>query len=398
MNSVLENAKKLNKKYQNDSFALFADAVPTYQRLSVGDLGMDFPLFGGIPYGRMITVSGKEHSGKTLAVCTILASYQRANPDKTCVFVDVEHALDKVFISQMTGLDLKKLLYINPEAMSGEQILDAVVSIQDSDDIGAIAVDSIAALQSGREMETDVEKDNGRAASMAKPLAKFIKQMLPLLSSKNNLLILINQVRQVGTTFTGAAIYDEPGGHAPKYYASVKIRFGTRTFTQGDKVDCSDGEKADGLRLKFAITKNKTASVARGGGFLTYRYATGLDWLFDTFEVALKYEFIQRPTAQSYQLVDLTTGEVYKNPETGEPLRLVGKGKVKEFLNSHIDFQVEYLKMLNKYISTTGKSYGSLLDERDLIEIRKQEESVEAESKKRGESLGESDGQESSNS
>ena len=103
-------------------------------------------------------------------------------------------------------------------------------------------------------------------------------------------------MRTVGTTFTGAPIYDEPGGLAPKYYASVKLRFGTRTFTQGDKVDARDGENADGFRLTFATTKNKTASTQRGGGFLTFRYDTGLDWSYDLLEVAIKYDFISRPS------------------------------------------------------------------------------------------------------
>ena len=206
--------------------------------------------------------------------------------------------------------------------------------------------------------------------------------MADLVSAKNNLFVFINQVRVAGQTFTGANIYSEPGGDAPKYYASVKIRFGTRTFTQGDKVDCTDGEKADGFRLKFAITKNKTAPTQRGGGFLTFRYDKGLDWFYDTLEVALKYDFIQRPTSQSYVLVDLNSGEVYKD-ENGNDLRFVGKAKVKEYLMTHVDFQVKYLDMLNKYIAASQNVYGSLLDERSLKEINEEESSVEKTQKKK---------------
>ena len=295
MSSILEIAKKLNKAYKNDTLAVTADVIPSYRRLACNDLGADFPLYGGLPYGRIVTISGKEHSGKTTGACAFLAAYQRANPDKTCVFVDVEHALDKVFQANMTGLDLTRLLYVNPEGMSGEQIMDAILEFQEADDTGMIVLDSIAALVSSRDYDSDMEKDNGMSGGIAKPLAKFIRKMLDTLSAKENILLLINQVRQVGTTFTGAAIYDEPGGHAPKYYASVKLRFGTRTFTQGDKVDCRDGENADGFRLTFATTKNKTASTQRGGGFMTFRYDTGLDWAFDLLEVAIKYDFIERP-------------------------------------------------------------------------------------------------------
>ena len=376
MSSVLEKMSKVNREYQNKSLAIMADITPSYRRLPVNDLGFDFPLFGGLPYGRLCVFAGKEHSGKTTAACVAMAAYQRANPDRLCVYVDVEHSLDKEFQSAMTGLDLTKLVYINPENMSGEQILDLILEFQDADDIGMVVLDSIPALVSGKELENDIEKDLGKSGNMARPLHKFTKRMADLVSAKNNIFIYINQVRVTGQTFTGAAIYGEPGGDAPKYYASVKVRFGTRTFTQGDKVDCSDGENADGFRLKFAITKNKTASTQRGGGFLTFRYDTGLDWLFDTFEVALKYEFIQRLSTQSYQLVNLETGEVYTD-ESGNPLKFVGKNKLKEYLNTHVAFQTEYLSMLNRYISASSNRYGSLLDERSLNEIKAEENSIE---------------------
>ena len=374
--TVLEIAKKLNKVYKNEKLALTADVIPAYRRLACNDLGADFPLYGGLPYGRIVTVSGREHSGKTTGACVFLAAYQRANPDKTCVFVDVEHALDKEFQAAMTGLDLTKLLYVNPEGMSGEQIMDAILEFQDSDNIGMIVLDSIAALVSSRDYDSDMEKDNGMAASIAKPLAKFIRKMLDTLAAKDNILLLINQVRQVGTTFTGAAIYDEPGGHAPKYYASVKLRFGTRTFTQGDKVDCREGENADGFRLIFATTKNKTASTQRGGGFLTFRYATGLDWVHDLLEVAIKYEFIQRPNNMTYILINLETGCPYEDSE-GKPLKFVGKQKLKEFLNENIQFQTEYLNMLIQHIQPNDTQYGSLLDQRQLSEMMAQERSCD---------------------
>ena len=382
MSSVLDIAKKLNKEFQNNKLALVANLTPFYKRLAVRDLGFDFPLYGGLPFGRIITLSGREHSGKTLGAGVILSAYQHECPDKMCAYIDVEHSLDKAFISNMTGLDLTKLLYINPENMSGEQILDLVLELQDAEDIGCIVLDSIPAMESGKELENDIEKDLGRSGNMARPLHKFTKRMADLVSAKNNMFVFINQVRVAGQTFTGANIYSEPGGDAPKYYASVKIRFGTRTFTQGDKVDCTDGEKADGFRLKFAITKNKTAPTQRGGGFLTFRYDKGLDWFYDTLEVALKYDFIQRPTSQSYVLVDLNSGEVYKD-ENGNDLRFVGKAKVKEYLMTHVDFQVKYLNMLNEYIAASQNVYGSLLDERSLKEINEEESSVEKTQKKK---------------
>ena len=373
---VLNKAKQMNKEYRNDSLAILASTMPKYERLSTGALGMDFPLYGGLPLGRIAVFAGLEHSGKTSACCVALAAYQRRFPERTCVYVDVEHSLDLEFQSNMTGIDLTKLLYVNPENIGGEQILDMILELQDEDDIGMIVLDSIPALVSSRDYDTDVAEDKGMSATIAKPLSKFIKKMIDQLSAKKNILILVNQVREVGKTFTGATIYSEPGGHAPKYYASVKVRFGTRTFTKGDKVDLADGEEADGFRLKFKITKNKTASTQRGGGFMTFRYDTGLDWKHDLLEIAMKYDFIKRPNNQTYLLVNLENGEVYKDSETDTELKFRGKQALLDYFDSHIAFQNEYLNMLNNYITHTDNQYSSLLDARDNAEIDAQEKST----------------------
>ena len=87
MASILETAKKLNKAYKNEKLALTADVIPSYRRLASNALGVDFPLYGGLPYGRVVTISGREHSGKTTGACLFLAAYQRANPDKVCVYI-----------------------------------------------------------------------------------------------------------------------------------------------------------------------------------------------------------------------------------------------------------------------------------------------------------------------
>lgn len=73
--SVLAKAKQLNKEYKNDNMAVFANTVPHYERLSTGALGWDFPLYGGIPLGRVAVFAGLEHSGKTSACCVALAAY-----------------------------------------------------------------------------------------------------------------------------------------------------------------------------------------------------------------------------------------------------------------------------------------------------------------------------------
>ena len=375
MATIAEVAKRLNKEFGDNTLAIKADVTPTYERMSTGAFGLDYPLFGGLVYGRIMTFAGMFHSGKTTAACLCLAAYQRANPDKTCIYVDVEHSLDLKFQARMNGVDFEKLIYFNPKTLSGEQILDSILEFEKSEDVGMIILDSIPALLPAQSMENDIEKDPGMRGTIAKPLHRFLIEMSNLVAQQNNILLLINQVRVAGTTFTGAPIYSEPGGQAPQYYSSIKVRFGTRTFIKGDKVDSSDGEGADGFRLKFVITKNKCGPVSRGGGFISYNYQKGLMWMEDLLEIAYKFDFIKRINNVTYSLINLENGEVYKD-ENGNDL--TGKRKdLENYILTNVEFQKEYIDMLNKHIKADDISYGDILDAREVADIKQQEDAVE---------------------
>jgi recombination protein RecA len=382
MESVLEIAKKFNKEYKTDKLAVVANIKPTYERLSTGALGLDYPLFGGLPLGRICVFSGLQHSGKSTAACAVLAAYQRKYPDKTCLYVDIEHSLDLKFQAAMCGIDTSKLIYIDPIGLSGEQICDMIIEFQKGDNIGLIVVDSLPAMVPQAVLENDLTKDAGMRGTMAKKLYPFLSIMQSSVTEKNNMLICINQVRDDGKTFTGIQKWKEPCGGAPQFYSSVSVRFGTRKFTKDDDMDAcgaQNGEGADGFRLQFKIMKNKTAPCNRGGGFMTFRYATGMDWLHDLLEIAIGFNFIPRLNNVTYQLVNLETGEPLYDEEGRE---LKGKkNDLIEYIKTNIPFQAQYLAMLNKAIANEEATYGSLLDARATAEIDAQERAVSEEAK-----------------
>lgn len=372
--SMAEFAKQLNKEYKMDNLVIQADIVPSYKRLTTGLLGMDYVLGGGLPYGRIAVFAGQEHSGKTTAACAQLGAYQKENPDKVCLYVDCEHSLDLNFQAMMNGIDLTKLFYYSPVGQTGEQILADILRFQDTEDIGMIILDSIPALIPAVNVENDFEKDMGQRGTMAKPLHKFLNTMTDKVNAVGNILILINQVREAGKTFTGATIYTEPGGAAPKYLASVKVRFGKRAFMKdGEEMASADGEGSDGFRLKFKITKNKTFNCSRGGGFITYNYEHGVCDVDDLLDIALKFDFIKRVNNVTYELVNLSTGEVITDSATGEVLR--GKKQyIIDYLNEHANFRAKYVQMVKHFISAVNDQ--SLLSKEEGKAIDSEEHSV----------------------
>ena len=146
-----------------------------------------------------------------------------------------------------------------------------------------------------------------------------------------------------------------------------------------DACGAHNGEGADGFRLQFKIMKNKTAPCNRGGGFMTFRYATGMDWLHDLLAIAIGFNFIPRLNNVTYQLVNLDTGEPFYDEEGRE---LKGKkNDLIEYIKTNIPFQAQYLAMLNRAIANEEASYGSLLDARAAAEIDAQERAVSEEAK-----------------
>ena len=378
MATIAELAKKFRKEYKDENLMIISNIKPDYQRMPTNALGLDYILAGGIPLGRLIEFSGLQHSGKTTAACVVLAAYQRMFPNQTCVYIDVEHSLDLRFQARMTGLDLSKLFYMNPNGQSGQQILDMIIEMQKSDDVGMIVLDSLPALIPSAVLENDLTKDAGMRATMAKPLYPFCASMASMVAAKNNLFLMINQVRDDGKTFTGIQKYKDPCGAAPGYYSSIIIRFGTRKFTLGDDMDAcgaKNGEGADGFRLHFKIMKNKCGACNRGGGFLTFRYETGLDWINDLLEIALGFGFIKRLNSITYQLVNLETGEIYQDEEGN--LLQGKKADLIAYIKGNINFQNAYLAMLNRVISNEDNNYGNILDERTNAELDAQQNAID---------------------
>ena len=382
MNSVLEIAKQINKAWKNETITS-GDVIPECKRFSMGTLSADFALYGGLPEGKLIVYAGESGSCKSLLACLAMAQYQKAHPDRTCIYVDAEETLigQIEWFSQMTGLEYKdsnKFVRYDCTGKSAEEIFDDIITLQKADNIGMIVIDSAPMLLSQTDIDNDIAKDNGQRASIAKSMGKFLKFMIPSIARAGNPLLIINHTRVAGTTFTGAKIYTEPCGYALNFYPCVKVRFATRKFTKGDNLAVAasqaDGD-IDGICATFSVTKNRLGALNRNGAKIIFRFNSGLDTITDLIEIITKYEIAKRISAQSWMLVNPLTGEVYLDEE-GNELKFVGKQKMIDYIREHDDFRAEYEKAVSTYINHSKRDI-SLIDEEDLKTILEAEKSVE---------------------
>lgn len=380
--NVLDIAKSINKAWKAEVLTP-GDVIPECKRFSMGTLSADYALYGGLPEGKLVVYAGESGSCKSLLSCLAMAQYQKAHPDKTCVYVDAEETLigQVGWFVKMTGLDLSPERFIRYDCSgkSAEEIFADIMKLQTADNIGMIVIDSAPMLLSQADIDNDITKDNGQRASIAKSMGKFLKFMVPAIARSGNTLLIINHTRIAGKTFTGANIYTEPCGYALNFYPCIKVRFANRKFTKGDKLDLSASQtdaETDGLCATFSVTKNRLGALNRNGAKIIFRFDTGLDTLTDLVEIITKYEIAKRLSTVTWQLVNPLTGEVYLD-EDGKELTFSGKQKMIDYIRDHEDFRKEYEKAVSDYINHAKRDI-SLIDEEDLKQIMEAEKGVEA--------------------
>lgn len=313
-----------------------------------------------------------------------MAQYQKENPEKVCVYVDAENTLltQADYFQSISDISYDEDHFVRYDCTgrSAEEIFQDLIILQETDEIGMIVIDSSRALISQADLDNEFVKDNGQRASVAKPIGKFIKQMMMYLPKRNNILLIINQVTVEKGMFS--TTYTEPGGYALKYFPALKVRFGTRTYTCNDKTDITQSRadaKVDGIRLHFAIVKSRLGTIGKDGGFITIRYNKGVDTVFDLLEVALKAGFIQTPTNKCFMLTNLLTGEQYCDGEK-ELVFEASRGEdaynaLADYLYMHPTFVNEYSKMISEHLSQ-AKLKVNLIDEEIINDLMKQEAEI----------------------
>ena len=397
LKSFKADVEALNKKWGKNRLS---NIIGTVRRLSFGSVSANYATFGGVPYQKLIVSSGVEHSGKTLGACQLMAQYQHENPGKVCVYVDAENTLrgQEEFLCKMTGLSTEEGKFLRGEVdgMSAEQIFDFIEDLQLKPWIGMIVLDSAPMLIPQEVLDSSSTVDKGMRASIAKALGVFIRKMTTLTARVGNILLVINQVR-IEKLHNGAIRYNEPCGYALNYYPSFKMRFGTRKFinAKGEEISDSKATEAVGFRISFSTTKSRVGATNRGGGYITYLYDSGMDYLGDLVSTSTTFGYITAGGAW-ITLTDPLSGEVLTT-KGGEPLKFNGKQKLITFLKEHPEFAEKYTERLEQAMSNNGNI--SLLADEDLSVILEQEQQVsnydseeEAEFKKEMEKLDKEEG------
>jgi recombination protein RecA len=250
-------------------------------------IALDILLRGGIPREMITEMYGPEGGGKSTLALTCVGNAQHSG--EHAAYIDVEHGLDPSYARKL-GVDMSKLVLSQPDY--GEEALQIVETLIESQAVGIIVVDSVAMLTPKAEVEGEIGDAN--VAPLPRLMAQALRKLTVKVRKANVALIFINQIRDI----IGAMPYQEktgtPGGRALKHNASLRLdvrRIGS--LKKGDKII--------GSRVRFKVVKSRICSpFQEAEGDLIY--GEGFSREADLIDIATEYGLVAKEPGSHYSL------------------------------------------------------------------------------------------------
>lgn len=266
------------------------------ETISTGSISLDVALgVGGLPLGRIVEIFGPESSGKTTLTLQVIASAQRQQ--KTCVFIDAEHALDPGY-AKILGVDIDQLFCSQPD--TGEQALEICDLLARSGAVDVIIIDSVAALTPKAEIEG--EMGDSHIGLVARMMSQAMRKLTSNLKQSQTLLIFINQIRmKIGVMFGNPEI--TTGGNALKFYASIRLdirRIGA----------IKHGDEVVGSETRVRVVKNKVAVPFKQAEFQIL-YGQGINLYGEIIDLGVKHNLVEKSGSwYTYNGVKIGQGKI----------------------------------------------------------------------------------------
>ena len=237
--------------------------------LSTGIFLLDKALgVGGFPLGRIIELYGSPSSGKSSAAQAAARTCQAQG--KAVLYLDYEHSFDPTYARDKFGVDISDDMFVLSQPDTLEMGMTLAEQFLEANLVGLIIVDSVAAMTTIKELETELE-DQKQPAQLAKAMAGALRRLTQKVDNAECPMLVINQVRQDlrSTGGFGVSKKTTPGGDALKFYSAVRIEFMHIEMIKGKAVDILTGRRVDApiaKKIKAQIVKSKVAPP--------YKYAT----------------------------------------------------------------------------------------------------------------------------
>lgn len=234
-----------------------------------GVFSLDYLTNGGVPESRISVFWGDKATSKTTSAYRIINNYLRLNKNMKVIYVDFEGTFDRKwashFIEDFENVFNKRLVVVRPDY--GEQGIDIIREIAQSDDVGLIVVDSVAMMIPLGEYQRSA-MDNVGVASLPRIMNSMFRRLVPTIAmarkqGRKLTLILINQIQmEIGMKSFGTPM-SKPGGKKQGLLASLEIRFYPGKYHKTKDVPFK-------VTHIFKIEKHKLGLTARKGKYTMF--------------------------------------------------------------------------------------------------------------------------------
>ena len=374
----------VNKKFKKE-LAVYGLKDFVISRIPFSSPKLNYQCYGGIPRGRLIEFAGPESSGKTTTALDIISQAQplfrreweeeiiaieaklEKKPLKTekanleerlkllnkrgplrIVFFDCEGTLDLEWATKL-NVEPDNIIVFRLQEHTAEQVLETCLDVIRSGECGLMVIDSIAPLIPQQIYDESLEKKSMGGNSAI--ITTFVNKAVPLLGLNGCTCIAINQVRSdMGNMYNE---FITPGGNGLKHQCSLRLIFrkGMPINERGEEQKRSY-DNPQGNIVLVHLQKTKVFKPDRRTGFYTLSYDNGIDFVADTYEVALQYDIIQRAGAW-YTIVNPETGEYFTDDE-GKLIKPQGGINVLDLLRAEPRIFDPIYKEVNRLVSMTG--------------------------------------------
>lgn len=232
------------------------------ERISSGDVMLDWATGGGFPMGRWIHCYGAYSSAKTLTSWNVIRNAQEKG--LTCVYYNIEKQFDEEWV-QKWGVDIDKLIVID-----GAKIEDLGTKMESLLGVANVhIIDSIAQAVSQDELAG--ETGDWLPGIAARSWGKVLRRANDKFDDRNNMVIMINQTRDMFGRGGGEVA---TGGRMIEYLSSLSLHFRRSSWLYKDKngimqddgnnTDTMTGDKEpEGIEFQVRVPKSRVSTPFR---------------------------------------------------------------------------------------------------------------------------------------
>jgi RecA/RadA recombinase len=311
--SFFKQLQKKSKELNKQTF-LLNDENNIYSINGVTDSGCyilnamlcDGDIFGGIPDGKRIMLSGKSKTGKSLFMCYMIKAYLLAHATATAIIYESEGAplieMAKKINMPMDRVIIVPISTVEELTQHSNQILDQIVAHNkenpNNKDKVIMALDSVGMLSTNAEIESalsnDGKADAGRRAGKLKAWARTTSLKIPTAGVP---FIIINHVYASQQKYVSDIV---SGGEGLMYLCDISLiltkakdkegkeQIGNIMKIRNDKSRFIKENRSVEVNMNFKTGMNQYSSLVELGQKLNILKKEGISYIMGKTKVRMK--------------------------------------------------------------------------------------------------------------